>query len=102
MNCSKCRFHDEDGETFFGTCNYFKELGKESKPIEDAKVYEEGCHFYLKKMVCFECNKEVNFENSDLASAVKGDTDRCCHPCYEKIVQATIEEVKGMQGIVRI
>ena len=53
-------------------------------------------------MVCFECNKQVNFEDSDLASAVKGDTDRCCHLCYEKIIQDTIEEVKGMQGIVRV
>jgi len=102
MNCSMCRFHDAGGETLFGTCNYFKELGKESKPIEDAKVYEEGCRFYLNAMVCFECGKKVTFDDSDPASYEKGNDDRCCKPCFKKIVQDTIEEVKGMKGIVRV
>ena len=102
MNCSSCRFHDPQGETFFGTCTYFQQRGKEPRAIKDSKVYENGCRFYLDAMVCFECGEKVTFEDSDPASYEKGDDDRCCKPCFKKIVQDTITEVKGMQGIARI
>jgi|14_taG_2_1085336.scaffolds.fasta_scaffold13680_4 hypothetical protein len=101
MNCSTCRFHRAEGKTFFGVCTYFEQRGKEARDIEDSKIYDNGCHKHLKAMECFECKEEVTFDNSTLASSDAGDTDRCCEPCYEKIVQETINNVRRM-GIVQV
>ena len=102
MSCTSCRYHDPKGSTFFGTCRYFEQLGREAKSIEDTNVYRKGCYFYAESMVCYSCNKKVTYEDSDPASYEKDDEDRCCFPCLQKIIKETIKEVKGMQGIVRI
>lgn len=102
MNCSSCRYHKAEGSTLFGACTYFEQKGKEVKDITDGAIYENGCRFFLDKMVCFECNNEVTFDDSEPASAVRGDMDRCCKPCLDKIIQDTIKSVKGIRGIVKV